>query len=353
MQERKQLFRLNEGMVALFPKDAVKGFPIDFATLWATASDAQWAGSDLNTQLSAAINDAAFLIDRGALMYVVSKTMSAEKVTDAVVQWAVPATDHIEVNVLTVVANNATLVTKRIANSEAVAAEGVLTGYVKEESYTALVPEDTFNKAFGKLEAGLNFVQNVLFKNYTSVALKSNTGLFEFGVNTKPVLTIDVKFDGAVINPDTLSLKKNNSEVSTDKSAKSYTDEEGITDTATYKLDITYQGVSKSTSVVVKAVRAMYMGGSQKASDLTQDEIKALNKQALKASAAGNYSFEVVQNDYAWFCVPKDFSINKMTSSGFDVPLEAPVTIQVDGYDYKCYRTSSALAAGSMSVTIA
>lgn len=353
MQERKQLFRLNEGMVALFPKDAVKGFPINFATLWATASDAQWAGSDLNTQLSAAINDAAFLIDRGALMYVVSNTMSAEKVTDAVVQWAVPATDHVEVNVLTVVANNATLVTKKIANSEAVAAEGILTGYVKEESYTALVPEDTFNKAFGKLEAGLNFIQNVLFKNYTSVALKSNTSLFEFGVNTKPVLTIDVKFDGAVIEPDTLSLKKNGSEVLTNKSAKSYTDEEGVTDTVTYKLDITYQGVSKSTSVVVKAVRAMYMGGSQKASDLTQDDIKALNKQALKDSIEGDYSFEVVQNDYAWLCVPKDFSINKMTSSGIDVPLEVPVTVQVDGYEYKCYRTSSALAAGSMDVTIA
>ena len=157
MQERKQLFRLNEGMVALFPKDAVKGFPINFATLWATASDAQWAGSDLNTQLSAAINDAAFLIDRGALMYVVSNTMSAEKVTDAVVQWAVPATDHIEVNVLTVVANNATLVTKRIANSESVAAEGVLTGYVKEAAYTALVPEDTFNN-------GINFYPNTFKK---------------------------------------------------------------------------------------------------------------------------------------------------------------------------------------------
>lgn len=353
MQERKQLFRLNEGMVALFPKDAVKGFPINFATLWATASDAQWAGSDLNTQLSAAINDAAFLIDRGALMYVVSNTMSAEKVTDAVVQWVVPATDHIEVNVLTVVANNATLVTKRIANSEAVAAEGVLTGYVKETSYTALVPEDTFNKAFGKLEAGLNFVQNVLFKNYTSVALTSNTSLFEFGVNTKPVLTIDIKFDGAVIEPDTLSLKKNNSEVLTNKSAKSYTDEEGVTDTVTYKLDITYKGISNSTSVVVKAVRAMYMGGSQKAADLTQDDIKALNKQALKDSIEGDYSFEVVQNDYAWLCVPKDFSINKMTSSGIDVPLEVPVTVQVDGYEYKCYRTSSALAAGSMDVTIA
>lgn len=353
MQERKQLFRLNEGMVALFPKDAVKGFPINFATLWATASDAQWAGSDLNTQLSAAINDAAFLIDRGALMYVVSNTMSAEKVTDAVVQWAVPATDHVEVNVLTVVANNATLVTKKIANSESVAAEGVLTGYVKEESYTALVPEDTFNKAFGKLEAGLNFVQNVLFKNYTSVALTSNTSLFEFGVNTKPVLTIDIKFDGAVIEPDTLSLKKNDSEVLTNKSAKSYTDEEGVTDTVTYKLDITYKGISNSTSVVVKAVRAMYMGGNQKAADLTQDDIKALNKQTLKDSIEGDYSFEVVQNDYAWLCVPKDFSINKMTSSGIDVPLEVPVTVQVDGYEYKCYRTSSALAAGSMDVTIA
>lgn len=33
-------------------------------------------------------------------------------------------------------------------------------------------------------------------------------------------------------------------------------------------------------------------------------------------------------------------SINKVTSSGFDVPMEAPSTVTVPGKDiYKCYRS--------------
>ena len=162
MQERKQLFRLGSDLVALFPKDAVKAFVIDFETLWATASGAQWNGSELNTMLSSALNDAAYLVDRGSLLNVVSKTMAAEKVTDAVVRWIVSEADSITINTLTVVANNATLEQKKLSNSAAAGQEGLLTGYEKADSYVAIVETDTINEGIGKLEAGLNQLQELI-----------------------------------------------------------------------------------------------------------------------------------------------------------------------------------------------
>lgn len=162
MQERKQLFRLGDDLVALFPKDAVKAFVIDFETLWATASGAQWNGSELNTMLSSALNDAAYLVDRGSLLNVVSKTMAAEKVTDAVVRWIVSEADSITINTLTVVANNATLEQKKLSNSAAVGQEGLLTGYEKADSYVAIVETDTINEGIGKLETGLNQLQELI-----------------------------------------------------------------------------------------------------------------------------------------------------------------------------------------------
>lgn len=162
MQERKQLFRLGDDLVALFPKDAVKAFVIDFETLWATASGAQWSGSELNTMLSSALNDAAYLVDRGALLNVVSKTMAAEKVTDAIVRWVVPEADSITLNIMTVVANNATLEQKKLSNSGSAGQEGLLTGYQKADSYVAIVETDTINEGIGKLEAGLNQLQELI-----------------------------------------------------------------------------------------------------------------------------------------------------------------------------------------------
>ena len=226
-----------------------------------------------------------------------------------------------------------------------------MTGYVKADSYSALIPTDTFNGAFGKLEAGLNALQDVIFKQYLTVSLTSNISLFEANVSAQPNLTISVKFNGEEVTPTTLSLKKAGTEVLNTPESKSYSDTTGILTTTTYEVTISYQGVTKSASVTVRSYYAMYFGGNPNTT-LTQEQVLALNKQAIKASAAGNYSIELNQADYGWYCVPTEFTINKMTSSGFDVPLEAPVTVAVNGHDYKCYRTSQALAAGTMNVVI-
>lgn len=65
---------------------------------------------------------------------------------------------------------------------------------------------------------------------------------------------------------------------------------------------------------------------------------------------AGQYTAtNNVTGNYMWFCVASQQSINKVTSGGFDVPLEAAVTVG----KYKCYRSSNAVAAGEHTFVVA
>lgn len=200
-------------------------------------------------------------------------------------------------------------------------------------------------------EADVLELQGIVYKNYTTLAIRSNVSIFEVGVNTTPTLTLDTKFDGAAVNPDTLELKKAGVVVSTDAAAKTYADTEGITNTTTYDLTIVYKGVTKTANVRVSAYYPMYMGSSASEA-MDEAGVLALTKQAIKANANGTYNITVAANTYAWFCIPTEFTINKMTSSGFDVPLEAAATVLVNGHNYKCYRSSNLLAAGAMQVVI-
>lgn len=55
---------------------------------------------------------------------------------------------------------------------------------------------------------------------------------------------------------------------------------------------------------------------------------------------------------YMWLCVPNTMSINKVTSSGFDVPFLAPVEASTPLGTYKCYRTKDLPGAGSMTIVV-
>ena len=78
--------------------------------------------------------------------------------------------------------------------------------------------------------------------------------------------------------------------------------------------------------------------------------IAALAGSKETKSPAGQYTAtNNVTGNYMWFCVASEQSINKVTSGGFDVPLEAAVTVG----KYKCYRSSNAVAAGEHTFVVA
>nr|UVM82029.1 MAG: hypothetical protein [Bacteriophage sp.]UVX34887.1 MAG: hypothetical protein [Bacteriophage sp.]DAG92598.1 MAG TPA: hypothetical protein [Crassvirales sp.] len=62
---------------------------------------------------------------------------------------------------------------------------------------------------------------------------------------------------------------------------------------------------------------------------------------------------DISQGEYVWLCIPSNFNINSVTSSGFSVPMEAAISVPVEGKgNYKCYRTSSSLVAGTFNFVI-
>jgi len=112
------------------------------------------------------------------------------------------------------------------------------------------------------------------------------------------------------------------------------------------------EGVTKNTTAKVTAVYPMYFGGNT-SSTLDSAKVLALTKQTIKTSPAGSYSVAVTQGQYMWLCVPSTMTINKVTSSGFAVPMESAVSVTVSGKGtYKCYRSSSTYVAGTVSIVI-
>ena len=126
----------------------------------------------------------------------------------------------------------------------------------------------------------------------------------------------------------------------------------GVTQTTTYTVAATKDGKTVQGSTTATFVAPMYFGfaTAAQASELT---ITSLVKQAIKTSPNGTYN---VTNDtdgkYLWLCVPNTMTINKVTSSGFAVPMEAQQSGSTSVDTYKCYRSSSAINKGTVSIVI-
>nr|DAP45298.1 MAG TPA: hypothetical protein [Caudoviricetes sp.] len=76
-----------------------------------------------------------------------------------------------------------------------------------------------------------------------------------------------------------------------------------------------------------------------------------------RRNITGSYQIAITPNKYVWLCVPEGIgSVSKITSSGFAVPFEAPVTVVVtfgaQTVNYRCYRISGAPQTSPMSVSI-
>nr|DAR23176.1 MAG TPA: hypothetical protein [Caudoviricetes sp.] len=94
----------------------------------------------------------------------------------------------------------------------------------------------------------------------------------------------------------------------------------------------------------------MYFGEGGEVFDRTSI-ITAPNKRPIASSPRGDISITFTGGQYLWLCVPNTMSVNKVTSSGFAVPMEAPVNQTVNG-TYKCYRSADTINEGTVKFTI-
>ena len=119
-----------------------------------------------------------------------------------------------------------------------------------------------------------------------------------------------------------------------------------------FEIAVEADGMKKSASKKLTMVLPVYMGFAG-ASDAAGLAITGLSKYAPLTSPAGTYKIKNnADGIYLWLCVPDTMTINKVTSSGFTVPMREVQTGQTELGGYKCYRSSNAIVAGEYTYTI-
>ena len=129
--------------------------------------------------------------------------------------------------------------------------------------------------------------------------------------------------------------------------------------TTNVSITATYGSLSKSASSSVSFIAPVLVTyGANSA--MSAADIEQAQDWYVKNSAAGTYTMSPASDFYFWVCVPSGKTITKVTSSGFDVPMErqvaAPTVTQVNGNSYEeaytCYRSSAKLVSGSWTFVV-
>lgn len=204
---------------------------------------------------------------------------------------------------------------------------------------------------------GDNSIWEVLYDQFIQISgFGVSPTIIEKGVATTININGRFLFAGDPITPDTLTLKMNNKVLSNTP----MNDLSGIKDILTtsqdritYSISITAHNVTRNASAIVSAYYPCYFGHTTK-TIIVGTDVLSFSKQSIKSSPNGTYSMsDISQGEYVWLCIPSNFNINSVTSSGFSVPMDAAISVPVEGKgNYKCYRTSSSLVAGTFNFVI-
>lgn len=204
---------------------------------------------------------------------------------------------------------------------------------------------------------GDNSIWEVLYDQFIQISgFGVSPIIIEKGVATTININGRFLFAGEPVTPDTLILKRGDALLS-DRPVDNLSGTKDTLntndDTTTYSLSITAHGVTRNTSAIVSAYYPCYFGHTTK-TIIVGTDVLSFSKQSIKSSPNGTYSMsDISQGEYVWLCIPSNFNINSVTSSGFSVPMEAAISVPVEGKgNYKCYRTSSSLVAGTFNFVI-
>lgn len=217
--------------------------------------------------------------------------------------------------------------------------------------------DDKLDKEITDRTEGDNSIWEVLYDQFIQISgFGVSPTIIEKGVATDINISGRFLFAGNPLTPDTLTLKMNDHVISNRPVNNLSGTKNTLTTTSdriTYSVSITAHGVTKNASATVSTYYPCYFGHTTK-TIIVGTDVLSFSKQSIKSSPNGTYSMsDISQGEYVWLCIPSNFNINSVTSSGFSVPMEAAISVPVEGKgNYKCYRTSSSLVAGTFNFVI-
>ncbi len=203
------------------------------------------------------------------------------------------------------------------------------------------------NSKFDDLNTEISDINKVLYTQHSEVILSCSPTIIEKGISTKITLSWKYLFNSEETTPTSMQLKSGSTILESDN--KSYTD--NITNNKSYYVLAINGGIPKnSNTITVNAYYPMYFGEGGSSFD-KNELITTTNKRPIASSPNGNINITFTGNKYLWLCVPSSMSVNKVTSSGFSVPMESPIT-QTINESYKCYRSTDTINAGTVNFVI-
>lgn len=217
--------------------------------------------------------------------------------------------------------------------------------------------DDKLDKEITDRTEGDNSIWEVLYDQFIQISgFGVSPTIIEKGVATDINISGRFLFAGNPLTPDTLTLKMNDHVISNRPVNNLSGTKDTLTttnDRITYSVSITAHGVTRNASATVSTYYPCYFGHTTK-TIIVGTDVLSFSKQSIKSSPNGTYSMsDISQGEYVWLCIPSNFNINSVTSSGFSVPMEAAISVPVEGKgNYKCYRTSSSLVAGTFNFVI-
>lgn len=222
--------------------------------------------------------------------------------------------------------------------------------YSKEELDKFI--KELADKLEEEVEALEDLAESIYYYHATAT-LTANKTLIEKGVDTQITLTARSSFKTE--SADTLDIKNVTAGTVLESTGTTASKTAAVTikDTTVFQAIAGFKyNVSKTANVTVTAKYPIFTFGST-GSTVTSAVITAGTK-SVKSSPAGSYSLTLPANlTYFWICVPSDMAVNKVTLSGFDVPMEAPITVAVTGKgNYKCYRSTKTNDAGTYTLVV-
>lgn len=156
------------------------------------------------------------------------------------------------------------------------------------------------------------------------------------------------------VSANTITIKCGNSTIASIQNAKTATGSQTIDPTFSsapttinFTAEAVIGSVKKTASFSVGLVNPMYVGAGAVYTNVVNDS----HKQSVRTSASGTYNVTVASNgQHVFFVVPSSMTINKVTLSGFDFPLDAADTTSKSGY--KIYKSSNTYKAGAISLVV-
>lgn len=156
------------------------------------------------------------------------------------------------------------------------------------------------------------------------------------------------------VSANTITIKCGNSTIASIQNAKTAMGSQtidptysSVPTTINFTAEAVIGSVKKSASFSVGLVNPMYVGAGAAYTAVVNDS----HKQSARTSASGTYNVTVASSgQYVFFVVPSSMTINKVTLSGFDFPLDAADTTSKSGY--KIYKSSNTYKAGAISLVV-